>query len=429
MITNDMLQYDRDHIWHPYTSMTTPLTPYGVESADGVKLYLSDGSVLIDGMSSWWSAIHGYNVPELNEALVEQSKKMNHVMFGGLTHEPAIELSKLLIEITPDKLQHIFLADSGSISVEVAMKMAIQYHYNRGNTKKTTFAALRNGYHGDTIGAMSLCDPVTGMHSLFAETIQKQIFLPAPTTPFGSPLNKTDSDNLESYLGEHSETLAAFVLEPIVQGAGGMRFYSAEYLKKARELCDTYDILLIADEIATGFGRTGKLFACEHASITPDILCIGKALTGGQMTMAATLTTTHVAETVSADNSVLMHGPTFMANPLACAVALASTRLLLESPWQERIRSIETQLTVALNELRKNKNVEDIRTLGAIGVVELKENVVMSEIQPLFVEAGVWIRPFGKLVYTMPPYIISNEELKLLTNGLKHGLQLFFKND
>lgn len=415
MISAEMLEFDQKHIWHPYTSMTHPIEAYPVESAKGVEITLSDGTVLIDGMSSWWSAIHGYNHPRLNGALIAQSRKMNHMMFGGLTHEPAIELSRLLIEITPDLLQHIFLADSGSISVEVAMKMALQYFFNKEETKKTRFAALRNGYHGDTFGAMSVCDPVTGMHSLFSDTIQKQLFLPSPSSPFGEELNDKDRDDLHTFFADHHGELAALILEPVVQGAGGMRFYSAEYLKEVRLLCDRYQVLLIADEIATGFGRTGKLFACEYAEITPDILCVGKSLTGGQMSLAATLTTTKVANTVCAGDSVLMHGPTFMGNPLACAVALESTRLLLEGEWERRVAEISNLLRYGLEPAREIEGVRDVRCIGAIGVIELEKPVDMKIVQDLFVQEGIWIRPFGKLIYTMPPFIITDEQCRILT--------------
>ncbi len=422
-----LIQYDREHIWHPYTSATNPRKQFLVESAQGVMLELADGQVLIDGMSSWWSAIHGYNNLVLNEALIKQSRKMNHVMFGGLTHEPAIELSKLLIDITPDPLQHIFLADSGSISVEVAMKMALQYQFNRDKKEKKRFGSLRNGYHGDTFGAMSLCDPVTGMHSLFDGSIQKQLFLPAPSTPFGEKLNEKDRKDLERFFNNHHTELAAVIVEPIVQGTGGMRFYSAEYLVELRRLCNEYDTLLIFDEIATGFGRTGTLFASEHADICSDILCIGKALTGGQMTLAATLTTKKVALGVCKGDSVLMHGPTFMGNPLACSVAVASCKLLLESDWVSKIDKINLILRSELSKADSIEGVKEVRTLGAIGVIELNESVDMEIIQPMFVEAGVWVRPFGKLVYTMPPYIITENELKTLTQKMVSVVQEYLK--
>jgi len=412
------IQFDREHIWHPYTSATKPQKQFLVESAQGVVLHMADGKELIDGMSSWWSAIHGYNHPVLNEALLAQSQKMNHVMFGGLTHQPAIELSRLLIEITPEPLQHIFLADSGSISVEVAMKMALQYQFNSGKTEKRRFGSLCNGYHGDTFGAMSLSDPITGMHSLFEGSIQKQIFITAPSTPFGEPLNETDAKALNRFFLNHHTELAAIILEPIVQGAGGMRFYSAEYLTEVKRLCELHDVLLIIDEIATGFARTGKLFASEHSDICADILCLGKALTGGQMTLAATLTTKEVAHGVCKGDSVLMHGPTFMGNPLACAVAVASCKLLLESDWQNRIETINTVLSSELSKAQEIDGVQEVRTLGAIGVIELEESVDMTIIQPMFVDAGVWIRPFGKLVYTMPPYTISEAELQTLTEKM-----------
>ncbi len=427
MITSEMLEFDRNHIWHPYTSMTNPLIVYPVESAVGSRITLTDGRVLIDGMSSWWSAIHGYNVPRLNEALRIQSEKMNHIMFGGLTHQPAIELSQLLIKITPKPLQHIFLADSGSIAVEVALKMAIQYQVNRGKSSKRRFGALRKGYHGDTFGAMSVSDPETGMHHLFGDTIATNHFLPAPTTPFGEQLNGVDRENIHQFFKKNSNELAAILIEPIVQGAGGMRFYSAEYIKELRTLCSENDVLLIADEIATGFGRTGKLFACEHAAIVPDILCLGKALTGGQMTLAATLTTTAVAHQICAEDSVLMHGPTFMANPLACAVALESTKILLESPWQDRVVSIASYLKDSLMHLESVPGVSNVRTLGAIGVIETKTPVIMNHIQPLIVDAGIWIRPFGKLIYTMPAFTIEKNELEKLGESTGHIVKKYLK--
>ncbi len=418
MITKEMLEFDKKHIWHPYTSATKPIEAYPVESADGVMLTLSNGDKLIDGMSSWWSAIHGYNHPRLNEALRLQSEKMNHVMFGGLTHEPAIALSQLLLEITPEPLQHIFLADSGSISVEVAMKMALQYQLNSGFAEKKRFGSLRSGYHGDTFGAMSVCDPVTGMHTLFAESITPQYFLPTPETPFNEPLLERDETALNLFFEQYHSELSAVILEPIVQGAGGMRMYSPEYLTRVRGLCDKYNILMIADEIATGFGRTGKLFACEHAGIAPDILCIGKALTGGQMTLAATLATSKVAKGVCTGDSVLMHGPTFMGNPLACAVALASTKLLLSTDWEKKVKKIESILTKELSVLKCHEDINEVRVLGAIGAIELKTTINMKVIQPLFVEHGIWLRPFGKVIYTMPPYIISDEELVILTTKI-----------
>ena len=418
-MTQAPLDLDRKHIWHPYSAIGKQSTLFHVDSAEACTLTLKDGRQLIDGMASWWSVIHGYNHPRLNEALKKQVDKMAHVMFGGLTHDPAIHLAEQLIRITPEPLQTVFFADSGSISVEVAMKMAIQYWSSQGNLHKQSFIALERGYHGDTFAAMSVCDPVNGMHSLFNQALMKQHFVPAPQSAFGQPCLEEDIQALKSMLEAHHETLAAIILEPVVQGAGGMRFYSADYLRHARALADKYQVLLIFDEIATGFGRTGKLFACEHAQVTPDILCLGKALTGGYMTLAATLTTNKVSETISQGHpGVFMHGPTFMANPLACAVANASIEVLLDSPWQERIEKLETGLRAQLTPCSSLATVKEVRVLGAIGVVELHEAVDMAAIQGRFVEQGVWVRPFGKLVYVMPPYIMSDAELEKLCKAI-----------
>ena len=414
---DELLNIDKNSIWHPYSAMSSDLPVYLVASAAGVRLKLSNGQELIDGMSSWWSVIHGYNHPEMNLALERQLKDMAHVMFGGLTHSPAIALTEKLIAITPEPLDAVFYSDSGSVAVEVAMKMAIQYWHAKGESKRQRFISLRSGYHGDTLGAMSVCDPETGMHSLFSDVLPEQIFIEQPQCRFGEPCTDNDIAALKKVLAEYGENCAALIMEPIVQGAGGMWFYSADYVKQARKLCDEHNVLLIFDEIATGFGRTGKLFACEHADVVPDIMCIGKALTGGYLSLAATLTTRDIHETIdSGSPGVFMHGPTFMANPLACSAALSSIRLLVESDWQGNINRIQKSLEDGLAPCRQLPQVSDVRVLGGIGVVELKEAVDMKTIVPKFVEAGVWLRPFGKLIYVMPPYIMSNDDLATLTS-------------
>ncbi len=417
-----MNSFDRDHLWHPYTSTTAPLPAYEVASASGVRIRLKDGRELIDGMASWWCVIHGYNHPELNRAIEEQLQKLAHVMFGGLTHEPAIALGRKLIDLTPEPLQHVFFSDSGSVAVEVAIKMALQYWQGRGRAGKTRLLTVRGGYHGDTFGAMAVCDPVNGMHQLFRDVLPQHLFAPRPQSRFGQPLVAGDLDEFETLLATNRDSLAAVILEPIVQGAGGMWFYSADYLKGVAGLCRQHSVLLIADEIATGFGRTGKLFACEHAGVAPDILCLGKTLTGGYLSLAATLATREVAEGIAVDGGVLMHGPTFMANPLATAVAARSIELLLASPWQQRIAAIEAQLRRELAVYAGHPAVVDVRVLGAIGVVETREPVDVAAVQKRFVDAGVWIRPFGRLVYLMPPYVISSADLSVLTAAV--GLAL-----
>lgn len=417
--TTELIERDREYLWHPYTSFTNPSPVFPVRRAQGVHIELTDGKKLIDGMSSWWSVLHGYNHPAINKAINDQLHQVAHVMFAGFTHEPAVKLAKTLVEITPAGLNKVFFSDSGSVAVEVALKMAIQYWHSQGEAQRTTFLALKKGYHGDTFGAMGVCDPHSGMHHLFHQSISHHLFTDEPSSKFGEAFDEKSFANFSHLLQRNRQKIAAVILEPIVQGAGGMRFYSPVFLQRVRELCNQLDVLLIADEIATGFGRTGKLFACEHAQISPDIMCIGKALTGGYITLAATLCNNKVSDGIcSGSNNVFMHGPTFMANPLACAAANASIELLKKMDWQTKVAQIEAQLKTELEPCRNLPAVADVRVLGAIGVVELHEPANVAELQPQFVELGIWVRPFGKLVYLMPPFIINEAELRLLTKGI-----------
>ncbi|MCD9551299.1 adenosylmethionine--8-amino-7-oxononanoate transaminase [Photobacterium carnosum] len=412
------IAFDQRHIWHPYTSTITPLPCYPVTSANGVYLTLEDGTQLIDGMSSWWSAIHGYSHPQLTAAAKAQLDKMSHVMFGGITHQPAVELCKKLVAITPKGLDTVFLADSGSVAVEVALKMALQYWHAKGESR-AKFLTLRHGYHGDTFAAMSVTDPDNSMHSLYKGFVPEHIFADSPQCGFWDEWNEDDISDFANKLAQHHQQIAAVILEPIVQGAGGMRLYHPTYLRRIRKLCDDYGVLLIADEIAVGFGRTGKLFACEHANISPDIMCVGKALTGGYMTLSATITHKKIADTIcSGDAGCFMHGPTFMGNPLACAVANANLEILEQNLWQQQVSDIEKQLACELPAIAALKKVKQVRWLGAIGVVELHQPVNMAQIQQAFVNAGVWIRPFGRLIYIMPPYIITPTQLSCLTQAI-----------
>lgn len=413
------LDFDRQHIWHPYTSMLTPLPVYPIVRADGCELELEDGRKLIDGTASWWSAVHGYNHPRLNQAISSQLSQMAHVMFGGITHQPAVALCQQLLKMVPANLSKVFLADSGSIAVEVALKMALQYWQGVGQTQKTRLVSLRKGYHGDTFAAMAVCDPHDSMHSMFSQLLPQHDFLPAPQSAFAGPFDDNDLTPLRDLLRQSANDIAAIILEPIVQGYGGMRFYHPDYLRGVRELCDQYQVLLIADEIATGFGRSGKLFACEHAAINPDILCLGKALSGGYLTLAATLCSDEIARGISLSAAGgLMHGPTFMANPLACAVALESISIIAEGHWQQQVAAIEQQLSAELAPCAKLAAVKQVRVLGAIGVLEMRQKVDVAKLQAQFVERGVWIRPFNNLIYIMPPFTISSAQLSRLTSSM-----------
>ncbi|MCL1947205.1 MAG: adenosylmethionine--8-amino-7-oxononanoate transaminase [Chitinivibrionia bacterium] len=412
------LEFDRKHLWHPYTCATSPDNSYPVVSAKGSVITLSPDIKLVDGMASWWSAIHGYSHPILVKAVQKQAANLSHIMFGGLTHEPAIELGKKLLEILPKSFQHIFYADSGSVAVEVAMKTALQFQRNNANLKRNKFLTIKRGYHGDTVGAMSVCDPISGMHALFSGYVLPQIFVSAPPLGFDTEITDEDFAEISGIAEAKQDEIAAVILEPIVQGAGGMRIYSPQYLKKIRDLCDKFDFVLIFDEIATGFGRTGKMFAFEHANILPDIICVGKALTGGMLTLSAMITSAKIAEIACKNGLPLMHGPTFMANPLACAAAKANLDLLTSWNWKDKILSIEKTLKDKLSPLKNNPKVADVRVIGAIGVVEMKEKINVAQFQVDCISRGAWIRPFGKIAYIMPPYIISQKELEKLVAAL-----------
>ncbi|MYI56684.1 MAG: adenosylmethionine--8-amino-7-oxononanoate transaminase [Acidimicrobiia bacterium] len=415
----DLIERDRRLLWHPYAPMPAPVPPLPVVAAEGTRLTLADGRQVIDGMSSWWAAIHGHRHPVLDEAVRAQLESMAHVMFGGITHPAAVELAELLAEITPPGLEHVFLADSGSVSVEVAIKMALQYAQGTGRPERTRLLTVASGYHGDTLAAMSVCDPVTGMHSMFNDVLPAQLFAPPPQPRYGETFRAEHIADFAALLAGHRHEIAAVILEPVTQGAGGMRFYSPDYLAEVRRLCDEHHVLLIADEIATGFGRTGRLFGCDHAGISPDIMCVGKALTGGYLSMAATLCTAEVATGVSAaESGALMHGPTFMANPLAAATATASIRLLLSRPWESEVAAIEATLRAGLAPAATLPGVHDVRVLGAIGVIETTDPVPVAATQELLVDRGVWLRPFGRLLYTMPPYISGDEELHRITGAM-----------
>ncbi len=419
----ELLNYDQNHIWHPYAKMPADIPAIGVKKTQGSIITLADDSEVVDGMSSWWSTLHGYNHPEIVKAMHQQLDIMPHVMFGGLTHQPAIELAKQLIDITPKPLDKVFFVDSGSVAVEVAIKMALQYWAAKQQTQKNKLLTVKNGYHGDTFATMAVCDPVNGMHSLFKDSITQHYFAPAPEMGFSIDSNNEDIKALRDILDNEQCHIAAIIIEPIVQGTGGMRFYRPDYLKQLRKLCDEFDTLLILDEIATGFGRTGKLFACEWANICPDIMTLGKTLTGGHISLAATITTKKISQTISKGKpGILAHGPTFMANPLACSAAIANIKVLLNSAWQKNVKRIEQHFISELLPLQEVSGIKDVRVLGAIGVVELADESLANKIQQTGLENGIWIRPFGKLIYTLPAFNITQDELTLLTTGIKIAL-------
>ncbi len=409
----DWKELDRRHIWHPYAPLLNPMPAYPVAGAEGVEIILEDGKRLVDGMASWWCAIHGYRVPELDAAIRDQLGRMAHVMFGGLTHEPAARLAAHLLRLTDGFYRAVFFADSGSVAVEVAIKMALQYWFAQGRPEKKRLLTIRHGYHGDTFAAMSVCDPVQGMHHMFRGVLPEQLFAEAPRARTDTEWQDEDIASFRRLLQAHAHEIAAVIFEPLVQGAGGMRFHAPRFVREARRLCDEYEVLLILDEIATGFGRTGSMFAHEQAGVRPDILCLGKALTGGYMTLAAVLATEKVVEGVEAGGHVLMHGPTFMANPLACSVAAASIELLVRSPWQARVKKLEAAFSEGLAELAKLSGVADVRARGAIGVVELRHPVPVVKAQQAAMREGAWLRPFGRLIYAMPPYPLADDEAKL----------------
>ncbi|MGW1342545.1 adenosylmethionine--8-amino-7-oxononanoate transaminase [Kribbella sp. NPDC002412] len=431
-MASEWLQRDAERLWHPYSSLSEPSPVRLVRGASGVRLRLDDeagGTVeAIDAMASWWCMIHGYRNPVLDAAVKSQVDDFSHVMFGGLTHEPAIRLAERLVEITPDPLRHVFFCDSGSVSVEVAIKLALQYQVARGNSGRTRMLTVRGGYHGDTFAPMSVCDPVNGMHSLFTGALKEQVFGPQPPAGFDRPDDDPElrawTAALTALADERAGEIAAIVVEPVLQGAGGMYPYSPACLRVLRDLADRHGFLLILDEIATGFGRTGTLFASEHAGIDPDILCVGKALTGGYLSLAATLCTTDVAHTVSnGPGGALMHGPTFMANPLACAVALASIDLLLSQDWAGRVAQISAGLSAGLAPAASMPGVKDVRVIGAVGVVQLGGPVDMKRMTDAVLRRGVWVRPFRDLVYTMPPYVCTSEEIATITSAITGAVQ------